>query len=128
MTGRSGEKIGWLGGWAGAFCWVLILAIIWLARSRITEGVAGLALTGVAGGLVCTTAPWRRPTVPYWKLMAPLYGVLAVEIAWAVWSFGGFHHGGLSPWSLLPFLMVLSPLGSIGRRRWIDGEKPPPGA
>jgi hypothetical protein len=128
MTGRSGERLGWLGGWTGGFLWVLILAIVWLVRGKATEGIVGLGLTGLALGVIFATAPWKRPTVPYWKLMVPLYVVLALTILWAVWSFGGMHHAGFSLWSLWPFVMVLVPLGTTGRRCWIDGDVPPPAA
>lgn len=128
MDGRTGEKYGWLGGWWGAFLWVLILAVVWLARGRTSAGLAGLVLAGVALVASFVAAPWKRPSVPYWKLMLPLYGLLAVAVVWALWAFDAARHPDFSIWTLLPVLTVLMPLGTIGRRRWIDGDAPRPGA
>ncbi|MBM3317340.1 MAG: hypothetical protein FJY75_05765 [Candidatus Eisenbacteria bacterium] len=128
MGDRSGERYGWLGGWGGTFLWVLILAVVWLARGRMAAGITGLALTGLALGAILSTAPWRRPGVPYWKLMLPLYGLLAVAVVWALWSFDALRHPDFSLWTLLPLTAALTPLGTIGRRRWTDGDVPTPGA
>jgi hypothetical protein len=38
---RAGEKLGWLGGWAGGFLWVLALAILFL-RGQLVDGLVGL--------------------------------------------------------------------------------------
>ena len=48
MASRAGEKLGWLGGWAGGFLWVLALAILFLLRGQLVDGLVGLALAGWA--------------------------------------------------------------------------------
>ncbi len=39
---RAGEKLGWPGGWAGGFLWVLALAILFLLRGSLSTGRWGL--------------------------------------------------------------------------------------
>jgi hypothetical protein len=118
MSDRRGEKIGWIGGWLGAFCWVVILAIVFLVRGNLPAGAAGLVLAGAAFLLVVLVTPWRHPRTPYWQLMAPLYVVLLLAVAWTVWAFGGMEASGWRWWHLAWMLPVLGPLLTIGRRRW----------
>ena len=37
MADRRQEKIGWLGGWAGGFIWVVILAVMLLVQGKALE-------------------------------------------------------------------------------------------
>lgn len=122
MTGRKGEQAGWIFGWLGSIIWVFILAVVFLFKSLMVEGLAGIFLVGLAVGLIFRLSPWRNPDTPYWKLMAPLYLVLMVMAAWAIWA---FHHMDPSEkiwnYSLLAALIPLFiPLASIGKRRWRD--------
>jgi hypothetical protein len=32
MTNRTGEKVGWLGGWSGGFLWLAVLSVVWLVQ------------------------------------------------------------------------------------------------
>ena len=58
---RAGEKLGWPGGWAGGFLWVLALAILFLLRGQLVDGLVGLALAGLGYGAVAFFRPWRYP-------------------------------------------------------------------
>jgi hypothetical protein len=120
MANRLGEKVGWVGGWSGGFIWVFIFSVIWLVKGKMTEGVTGLVLVCFAVVLIIATAPWKHPNVPYWKLMSPVYVVLGISVAWAVWSFGGGKEIGLTWWSIWWVLPILIPFGTVGRRRWND--------
>jgi hypothetical protein len=122
MKHRSGERWGWLGGWFGAFLWVLLLATIRIGQGNTFEGVAGFLLGAAAVALIFTLAPWRFPRTPYALLLLPLYVVLAVAVCWALWTYRDVHGAGLTWWSLLWALPLLAPLLTAGRRRWIDGE------
>jgi hypothetical protein len=122
MGKRSGEKMGWLGGWAGAFSWVGILAVVWLVQGKVRQGLAGITLALAAGFLIITLAPWRNPDVFYWKLLIPIYLVLFLSAGWAIWAFGGVRQAGFSVWSLFLLAVLLLPLWQAGRRRWQDGE------
>lgn len=115
---RTGEKAGWTGGWLGAFIWVPILAIVIIVRGRMIDGILGLGLFVSAVGAILSLAPWRHPTVPYWRLMLPLYLGFFVSIAWAVWSFYNPYEPGLKWWSFFWILPCLTPLFTIGARRW----------
>ncbi|HOU54575.1 MAG TPA: hypothetical protein PLQ97_11660 [Myxococcota bacterium] len=125
MDRRNGEKVGWLGGWAGAFLWVLILAVLFLVQGRIAGGLSGIALAGAGMGAAFLARPWRHGTTPYrWLLLAPM-GLLVLAIPWAWWSSADRVQGGdgSMPWTLLPLVVVIGmPLWTVGRRRWKDGE------
>jgi hypothetical protein len=118
MKKRSGEKAGWVAGWAGGFVWVLILALLFLYRQNFAQGLAGVALTGIAAAAVLSCAPWRHPSTPYWKLMLAPYGLFLVAVAWAVWSFGGPEPLGFNWWNLLWLMPALSPFGFLGSTTW----------
>ena len=59
---RTGEKLGWIGGWAGAFCSIPV----------------GL---GIGAAVVCS--PWSYPRPRYWRLMVAAYLFLMASLLWA---------------------------------------------
>jgi len=122
---RTGEKIGWIAGWIGAFLWVAVLSIVFFARGRPLVGGVGLLIAALAVALVLRFAPWRHPRTAYWKLMLAPYAAVAASVAWAVLAFGegALSAEGVSPWSLAVILPMLLPFWTAGRRRWIDGER-----
>lgn len=119
---RRGEKIGWVGGWTGGFLWIFILAVIRFFQGDITGGVLGMLVFLIAEALIVVLAPWRFPTTRYIKLMLPIYGLFLVSSCWAVWTLGGLDQPGFSYWTLFMILPVLSPLITIGGKRWQDGD------
>lgn len=121
MNARKGEKIGWTAGWLGGFLWVAILSVVFLVQHEWGAGIAGLAVVALAVALIAAMAPWRHPSAPYWKLMAPLLGAVLASIAWAVWAYGGPAAIGADWWTVLWFVPILVPMGTAGRRRWSDG-------
>ena len=123
MTSRKGEKAGWIGGWTGGFLWVLLPAGFWIVQGRMAEGFTGLLLAGAAVVVVLSTAPWRHPEQPYWKLMLPVYFLLGICVLWAALSSGGFAALGLNWWSAWWLMPLLFPFGSVGRLRWNDRER-----
>jgi hypothetical protein len=122
---RQGNRRGWTVGWAGGFLWVLILAAVNLASGAALRSLLGLALVAAAAVFIHVFSPWRHPTTRYWKLMAPIYALFFLSIAWASWSAGGPAVLGLSRWSLFLLLPLFLPFYLAGNRRWIDGEHPP---
>jgi hypothetical protein len=121
-TSRRGEKIGWTGGILGGFLWVLLLAIIRLFQGEFASGFIGLILFAAALFLIGTLAPWRRPATSYWMLFLPIYVLLGLAVAWAVWIYQGLDYSGFSLWNLLILPVFLIPFFTAGRRRWTDGE------
>jgi len=119
-SSRIGEKIGWVGGWTGGFCWVLALAIVRFVQGAMLEGILGAAVFVLAELLIIMFAPWRYPATRYYLLMLPTYALFLASVVWAVWSFGGFGQAGLNYWNMLWIFPCLSPLITIGRRRWED--------
>lgn len=123
MTERRGEKLGWTLGWSGGFVWVPILAGVAWAHGKALQAVMGLLLAGVAGTLIRSLAPWRHARTPYLKLMLPIYGLLAMGVAWGVWAAGDPRKLGINGWaSLLTLLPITLPLWLVGRRRWEDRQ------
>lgn len=118
MSTRTGEKIGWTGGWTGSFLWLAVLAVVMFLRSRWFQGAVGLGLLIISAVSVFLFAPWRHPATAYWKLMIPPYVLFFASVAWALWSLGGFTGAGLKWWNLTWILPVLLPFAIIGRRKW----------
>jgi hypothetical protein len=125
MAGRAGEKLGWIGGWIGAFLWVAILSIIFIVQGRPLAGAAGLLIVAAAAALVLLFAPWRHPRTAYWKLLLPAYAAVAASIAWAVVGFGvdALREEGTSPWAFGLVVQMLLPFLNAGGRRWDDGGR-----
>jgi hypothetical protein len=120
---RKGEKAGWTWGWLGGFLWVLILALLELAKGEIVRFLTGVCLVAGAVAAILAFSPWRHPNQPYRRLMAPLYLLLLLSLAWAMWVAGGPAQLGLSPWSIFLALPILLPVFLAGRRRWSEGER-----
>jgi hypothetical protein len=97
---------------------VLALAILFLLRGQLVDGLVGLGLAGLGYGAVVFFRPWRYPDTRYWRLLLVPYVVMVAAVPWAIWSFGTESVEALSWWQLLPLLAVLSPLATIGGRRW----------
>lgn len=117
MSGRTGEKVGWLAGWSGGFVWLLILAGIWLYQGQTGRGLAGLGLVAVAAACIIRCAPWKHPATPYRWLMVPIYVVFLLSVGFVA-ATGGFTGLRLTWWSLFWLLPLLAPLITVGRRTW----------
>jgi len=66
---------------------------------------------------ILALAPWRHPDTPLWKLMLPLYGIMAAGALLLVLGFSGTGVRRFLP--LLPALLpTLLPLAILGRRSW----------
>lgn len=126
MSERRGEKIGWTVGWLGAFCWLFIFSLLWLARGRLLEGGVALLLVALGVTLIVALAPWRHPTTRYWKLLLPIFLVLVVSVAATVHFEGGLAATGMTWWSFLWLIAVLLPVLSFGVRCWQDGAPQAP--
>ncbi|MEA3641897.1 MAG: hypothetical protein VBE63_18450 [Lamprobacter sp.] len=122
MRARRGEQLGWLLGWAGGFLWIAALALMFLWRGQLLIGCSGLALAVLGYGAVLVFRPWRAPRTRYWRLMILPYLAMLSGVPWAIWGFGPEAAGELNVWQALILLPVLSPLFSMGWKRWEDGE------
>ncbi len=119
---RKGEKSGWILGWSGGFLWIFSQVIVHLAKGNLLSALVGIALLVTAATFILRFTPWRYPTQLYWRLMLPLYVLLFLSIAWAIWISGGAAELGFNIWSIFLILPLLLPLYLAGSRRWIDGE------
>ncbi len=122
MQQRRSEKIGWIGGWLGGFLWLCLLAVLWLVQGRITGGLLALGMFAVAVVTVVALAPWKHPETRYWKLMLPIYTVLAASVGLCAWIGLEVDKLGLSWWSLMLLMPLFAPFATVGKRRWKDGD------
>lgn len=124
MNHRRQEKLGWTLGWSGGFIWVLILSIVFFVQGRTGPAWIGLALVCCAGAVIVLFSPWRHPQVRYRLLMAPIYLMFFLSLAWGIWLMEDPRSMGLNNrWSALMLLPVLIPLWTAGSRRWQDRNK-----
>jgi len=123
MTGRRGERIGWIGGFAGGYLWVVVLSVVFIFQGKPAEGLSGICLVGLAIGCVVLLAPWHFPSTAYWKLMLIPYGIFGISIIWAVWAFGGVKTvvAAFTWWEFVWMVPLLLPFGIIGSKRRSDG-------
>lgn len=123
MAARTGEKIGWLVGWAGSFLWVAILTAILAWRGEFVGAALGGGVVVAAAFGIVVLAPWRRPKTPAWRLMAPLLLLAGVAAIWALRFWPGATAGGVGPWWSYLWIIPLGwALASAGRYRWSDRE------
>ena len=149
MDARRGEKIGWLGGWLGAFLWTGVLGTVWLVQGAgadhaahgatfhgaTSHGVGLLAVFVLSLAAIPALAPWRHPRRAYWQLMLPIYALLlaaaGVGLSRALAAMSSGPMAGQLP-ANLPWLAVgwvlpcLIPLWTLGRRTWASGAATPP--
>ena len=122
MAQRRSEKTGWVVGWLGGFLWLGLLSILWLVQGRTACALLGLGLFAAAVLAVLALVPWKHPGTRYWKLMLPIYAILAVSVGLCIWLGGGLHKLGLSWWSLVWLMPLSIPFATVGKRRWKDGS------
>jgi hypothetical protein len=116
---RIGEKIGWVGGWLGAFSWLLVMSIILLARDNYNFGIAGLVLFIVAVFLINIMSPWRQPEVKYWVLITPLYVILIIAMIMMITAYEGwFRAGRFNSLYFTWMLPLLIPYFTMGQKKW----------
>ncbi|AFM23765.1 hypothetical protein [Desulfomonile tiedjei] len=117
---RTGEKWGWIGGWLGSFIWILISSIVWLWQGKYLFAALGGGSFLMALALIFLLAPWKHPTMAYWKLMLPLLTLFVVSAVVFVLVSGGLQEPGNFSWSILFLAFLLLPLLNTGKRRWDD--------
>ena len=123
MRERRPERLGWILGWIGGFIWVLILSIVFLIRGDVLQAAVGAVLTAAACVTTLVFAPWRHARIRYRRLMAPIYVLFFTAVAWGVWALGGLRQLGMSsPWALLALLPIMTPLWTVGTRRWDESD------
>ena len=122
MKGRIGEKLGWIGGWLGAFSWFLVFSIILLIKGDYSLGFAGIILFIVAVFLINVMSPWRQPEVKYWILFTPLYTVFAAAIVIAFWSLAEQTRRSVNWWTFLGLVCVFLPYFILGQTTWNKGQ------
>lgn len=114
---RRGEKIGWIGGWFGTFCWLFVFSIVWMLQGQLQYAAIGEAMFVLALILILTFAPWKRPDTQYWKLMIPLYALFLIAIIFAVYVLTGFEQLARIQYGVWIF-PCLAPLFILGNKTW----------
>ena len=119
---RKGEKIGWIGGWIGSFLWLGVLACLLLFKGRTPFGLIGLILFCLAVFFIISFEPSKHPETMYWKLMLPMYALLAVSIWFSIYAFGGMKKIGLSWVSFFWVVPLFLPMFTMGSKKWNEKE------
>ncbi len=123
MKSRTGEKIGWIGGWVGSYLWIIALAVLGLYQDRIVYGIIMLILFAVGTALIFLKAPWKNPDTIYGKLMLPVILPLFISVtSIIVFHYAELNLGWLTPLMFLPFVFLVNPFLTMGKRKWKDGE------
>jgi len=117
---RKGEKIGWTGGWLGAFCWLILLAAIFMFQGNFKAGFCGIILFLVALGLISFLSPWKHPDTKYWKLLLPLYTMFLFSAGILIYFYGGLRNAGLNLGCFLWLPVLFLPFLTVGKRTWND--------
>jgi len=120
---RRGEKIGWLGGFAGGFLGIPALAVVFLVQGDLLAGLVGIALGVLGYGTVVRFRPWRYPDTPYWRLLIPPYLALIAAVVWGFWAYGAEAAADRSWWEIMQLLVLFLPFVTVGKRCWRDGEQ-----
>ena len=115
---RKGEKIGWIGGWSGAFIWLGLLSIVWVFQNKISNGMIGIMVFILAITTIVATAPWKHPHTKYWKLMLPIYFLFFISIFLCIYFYGGSDGIGLKWTSFFWAIPCLIPFITTGNRTW----------
>lgn len=114
---RSGEKIGWTGGWLGSFSWVLIFAIIWFFQKSLIYGIAGIILFSLAVLSIVYFSPWKHPNTKYWKLMSPIYFIFLLSIIFVLYVFNALFEPAKIQYGLWIF-PCFTPMLILGNKTW----------
>ena len=122
MNKRKGEKIGWIGGWLGAFLWLLVLSIIMLVRGDTMPGIIAFLMFIVAVLVISLLTPWRFPNTKYWIVLLPPYIVFLISAFTCIMFFGGLETIGLKWTNFLWFVALLRPFFTIGAKTWNEGQ------
>jgi len=120
MSNRKGEKAGWIGGWAGGYIWIAVLAVLFLCQDNTAAGLAGIGIFMLGIISVFQTAPWKHPSTPYWKLLIPLYLIIMLGVLWCFWSYGLFSSTNFKIIYIFWIIPLFSPFLTIGRKTWDD--------
>jgi len=119
---RKGEKIGWIGGWIGSFLWLGVLACLLLVNGRTPYGLIGIILFCLAVFLIISFEPSKHPETRYWRLMLPMYVLLALSICFSIYAFGGMRKIGLNAFSFLWIVPLFLPMLTMGSKKWNEKE------
>mgnify|MGYP000968534265 FL=1 len=116
-------KIGWLCGWAGSFCWVVVLAFVFFCKDMFLQGGIGALLAIIGYVFVLLYAPWQYPDKPLWILMVIPYCIFFISVSWAIWAFSRVSIVHINWWDFLWMIPLLTPIGILGSNKWSDYDK-----
>ena len=122
MGHRTGEKAGWIAGWAGTFSWVIVMTALAAAWGRTVYALALAGIAVLAALCIVRRTPWRHPDTRYWILFLPLYLLLAGAVGLCAAMAVAMGENIGNPMAWIAMFPLFIPFFTIGRRRWTDGE------
>ncbi len=123
-----GQKLGWLLGGVGAFCWVPVLSIVLFVQGFFWGGILSLITAILAIIYILVITPWRFPDMPFWKLYLGIF-LLFMACATVIilfWQPEG-QDGPKNLWMLACLLPLLTPFLTMGGKTWRTLTTPPQG-
>lgn len=115
----KGLKIGWLGGYAGATLWMLLLGIVRFAQGQNYRGLLWTACFLICVEITWLFLPWRRPEIELRRLY--FVSVTPIVITVLLMLFLNVALEGSVLWSVIPGILVLYlPVFTLGRKTWND--------
>lgn len=118
MLHRKVEKIVWIGSWLGTFLFILVFAVIFFVQKFHLQGILCFAVFSTAMISVFFISPWNYPNTYYWKLMLIPYVLLGIGVYLLMKIYGNSIQGNVNWWIYTTFIPVISPIFTIGRRKW----------
>jgi hypothetical protein len=114
-----GLKIGWLGGYAGATLWMLLLGIVRFAQGWNYRGLLWTACFLICAGITRQFLPWRRPETELRRLYFVSVTPIVVTVLLMLFLNVALESSML--WSVIPGILVLYlPVFTLGKKTWID--------
>ena len=114
---RKGEKLGWIGGWIGSFCWMPAFGIVCFVKGQLIYGAIGTAFFFIALFLILKCVPWKYPKTKYWKLMVPIYTMFLVSVIAVIYVLTGFNDLARIQYGVW-MIPCLAPIAILGNKTW----------
>jgi hypothetical protein len=115
---RTGERVGWIAGWVGTYCWLLYFGIRYLWRGNFFPGTILFFLPVLGIVLLSPFSPWKYPSTKYWKLLTVPYLILIAGMISYIWAEGGMNSPTMKWYNILILLFAFLPIFTMWNKTW----------